>query len=318
MGAAVALRDVVGERQHVLVIGIVPFEGDVDADPVAHRRNGDRLGKQRDLGAVEPFDEGPDPALVVKLVLDPLLMARVDEDQPNPRVEEGELAKAVLELVEIEFDDLERFRAWQEGYAGAFLALGSRADDLQRRLGIAVPKAHEMLFPVAPDGEVEPLRKRVDDADADAVEAAGHLVGVVVAAVLELSAGVELGHDDLGRRDAFALMDAGRDAAAVVLDRDRPVGIQLDDDPVAMAGEGFVDRIVRDLEHHMVEARSVVGVADVHAGALAHRVEALEHLDALGIINALIWRIGLGVGCHSPDIGISGREVTRAHVRAHA
>ena len=88
-------------------------------------------------------------------------------------------------------------------------------------------------------------------------------------------------------------MDAGRDAAAIVLDRDRAVGVELDQDAVAMAGERLVDRIVRNLEHHVVEARAVVGVADVHAGPLAHRVEALEDLDAVGAIVVLV-----GVGCH--------------------
>ena len=280
--AAVALRDVVGERQDVLVIAVIPFERDVDADAVAHRRNGDRLGEQRRLGAVEIFDEGGDPALVIQLVLDPLLVPRIGEDQAHARVEEGELAVAMLEPLEVELGDLERLGARQEGDAGALLALGRRADDLQRRFGIAVAEAHEMLLAVAPDGEVEPFGKRVDDADADAVEAAGNLVGIVVAGVLELTAGVELGHDDLGRRHAFLGMDSGRDSAAIVLDRDRAVGVQLDEDPVAMAGERLVDRIVRDLEHHVVKARAVVGVADVHAGPLAHRVEALEDLDAVG------------------------------------
>ena len=172
-----------------------------------------------------------------------------------------------------------------------------------------------MLLAVAPDGELEPFRERVDDADADAVEAARDLVGIVVGGVLELPAGVELGHDDLGRRDAFLGMDSGRDAAAIVLDRDRAVGVQLDEDPVAMAGKRLVDRIVRDLEHHVVEARAVVGVADVHAGALAHRVEALEDLDAFGVIDALVRGIAVGVGCHSPDIGIYGRK-SRARARA--
>ena len=40
---------------------------------------------------------------------------------------------------------------------------------------------------VAPDLEIERFRQRVDDRDADAVQAAGHLVAVVV----ELAAGVE-------------------------------------------------------------------------------------------------------------------------------
>ena len=35
MGAAVALRDVVGEGQHVLVVGIVPPQRDFDGDILA-------------------------------------------------------------------------------------------------------------------------------------------------------------------------------------------------------------------------------------------------------------------------------------------
>ena len=241
-------------------------------------------GNKGRLGAVEIFDEGGDAALVIELVLDALLMPRVGEDHAHAGVEEGELAVAMLEPLEIELGDLERLGAGQEGDPRALLSLGRGADDLERRFGVAVAEAHEMLLAVAPDGEVEPFGERVDDADADAVEAAGDLVGIVVGRVLELTAGVELGHDDLGRRHALLGVDAGRDAAAVVLDRDRAVGVQLDEDAVAMAGERLVDRIVRNLEHHVVKARAVVGVADVHAGALAHRIEALEDLDAVGAI----------------------------------
>jgi hypothetical protein len=81
-----------------------------------------------------------------------------------------------------------------------------------------------VLLAVAPHGQLEPFAERVDHRDADAVEPARDLVGVVVAGVLELPARVELGHDDLGRRDAFLGVDAGRDAAAVVLDRTDPSG----------------------------------------------------------------------------------------------
>jgi hypothetical protein len=39
----------------------------------------------------------------------------------------------------------------------------------------------------------------------------------------------------------------------------------------------------------VVETRAVVGVADVHAGAFADRIEAFEHLDGIGavIVNAV-------------------------------
>ena len=50
--------------------------------------------------------------------------------------------------------------------------------------------------------EVEPLRQRVDDRDADAVQAAGDLVA---AAVAELAAGVQDGQHDLDGRPALLL-----------------------------------------------------------------------------------------------------------------
>ncbi len=97
-------------------------------------------------------------------------MTGVGQNQAHARVEEGELAEAMLEPLEIELDLLERLGRRHEGYSGA--ALIGLAHDLERLLGIAVPEAHEMLLAVAPDDEIEPFAERVDDRDADAVEAA--------------------------------------------------------------------------------------------------------------------------------------------------
>ena len=239
-------------------------------------------------------------------------MTRVLEDQADARVEESQLAEAVFEPVEVEIGDLERLCAGQEGDLGP--ALVRLADDLQRRFGIAVPKAHVVLFAIAPDGKVEEFAERVDDRNADAVKAARHLVGIVVRRVLELTARVQLGHDDFGGGDALFRMNAGRDPAPVVLHRNRAVGVQSDQDLVAMPCQRLVDRIVADFENHVMKAGAIVGVADVHARTLAHRVEALQDLDAVGAVASL----GLiGVGCHSRDIGFP-RGKSRVRARAHA
>ena len=228
MGAAIALGDVVGERQDVFVIAVVPFKRDVDPDAVADRRDGDRVGEQSDLGAVEIFDERGDSALVIELDLLAFLMSRVGQDEADPGVEEGEFAEAVLELFKVELDDLEGGRRGEEGDLRPLLALGRGADDLERGNGITKGKAHEVFLPVTPDGEVEELAQCVDNRDTDPVETARHLVGIVVRGVLEFTAGVELGHDDLGRRDAFLGVNASWNAAAIVFDRDRSVGVELD------------------------------------------------------------------------------------------
>ena len=55
---------------------------------------------------------------------------------------------------------------------------------------------------------------------------------------------------------------------------------------VGMAGHRFVHGIVDDFREQMVQ-RLLVGAADIHAGAAAHRLQPLQHLDVVG---------GVGVG----------------------
>ena len=58
-------------------------------------------------------------------------------------------------------------------------------------------------------------------------------------------------------------------------------------DVAAVSRQGFVNGIVDHLEDHMMQARPIVGVADVHAGALADGVKALEYLDRTAVV--FVW-----------------------------
>jgi hypothetical protein len=60
---------------------------------------------------------------------------------------------------------------------------------------------------------------------------------------------------------------------------DGVVGVDGDHDVVAVAGQRFVDGVVHHLEHQVVQAGAVGRVADVHAGALAHGLQAFQDLD---------------------------------------
>jgi hypothetical protein len=116
------------------------------------------------------------------------------------------------------------------------------------------------------------------------VQAAGDLVAVLV----ELAAGVQLGQRDFGRA-ALGLvlvvpLDAGGDAAPIVHHADRVIGVDGHDDIVAMSGQRLVDGVVHHLEHQMVQAGTVGRVADIHARALAHRLQAFEDLDRFGAV----------------------------------
>ena len=294
MAAAVTLRDVVGVAQHVLVVAVVPLQGERNLDLVALARDRDRRVVQRGLGAVEIGDEGLDAALVVQRHLDRQDRAQVAQRDRDARIQEGQLAQAVLERREVELGLREDHRGRQELDPRAGARAGV-ADDRERRHGIAVGKRHGVFLAGAPDGEFKLRRQSVDDRDADAVQAARDLVGVLV----ELTAGVKLGHDHFGGRDAFFLVNVGRDAAAVVFDGDRAVAVEYHLDRVAMAGQRLVDRIVDDLADHMVQTRAVVGVADVHAGPFAHRVETAQDGDLLcAVLAVALGRLVLAAVAH--------------------
>jgi hypothetical protein len=41
-----------------------------------------------------------------------------------------------------------------------------------------------------------------------------------------------------------------------------------------MASERFVDRVVDDLENHVVQAGAIIGIADVHSGPFSNSLQA--------------------------------------------
>ena len=159
------------------------------------------------------------------------------------------------------------------------------AHHFQRFDRFAAFEFDEMLFAFAPNGEFQPVGKRVHHAHAHAVQAAGDFVAVVV----ELAARVQDGHDHFGSGAAFFGVDAGGDAAPVVFDGDGFVGVDGHGDVVAVAGQRFVNGVVQHFEHHVVQAGAVLRVADIHAGAFAHGLQSFEDLDAVGAVFLLGW-----------------------------
>ena len=279
MGAAVALRDVVGEAKHRLVVAVVPPQGALDAGAVTLALHDDRLRDQRRLVAIQIFDEFLDAAFVAQRLALLDRVTHVGQHDGDAGIEEGEFAQPVLQRGEVELRHGESVLRGQEGHLGAAL-VARRTNHGERRHRVAVVKFHEIFLAVAPDAKLEPARQRVDHRDTDAVQTAGNLVGVLI----EFSAGVQLGHDDLGSGYAFAFVDVGRNAAAVVAHGAGAVRIERDGYLFGIACEGFVDRVIDDLIDHVMQAGAVIGVADIHARPLAHGIETLEHLDRFCVV----------------------------------
>ena len=272
--------DVVGEREDRLLVGGVPLHRDLDGALVALPLEEDDLVADRVLVLVQVGDEVADAAVVLELratALGPL----VHERDPQSAGEEGRLTQTLLDDVELEVQRLEDVGVGEEGDRGPGLL--RRGALRQRRLRRAALVVLRPDVTVAADLDVEALRQRVDHRHADAVQAARHLVP---GAVAELPARVQHREHDLDGGALLLRHHGDRDAAPVVGDADGVVGVDHDLDGVAAAGHRLVHRVVHHLVDEMVQTPGA-GRADVHAGALADRLEPLEHGDVLGVIAGL-------------------------------
>ena len=250
------------------------------------------------------------------------LVALVDEDDLEALVQERHGLQTFEHGAGDELDALggEDRGIGPERDRGAGLAATRRcvADDEHLALRhAALGVLLTVVLAVAVDLDDQPFGQGVDDGDADAVEAAGHLVAVAT----ELAAGVQHGEHDLGGALALVLARrerVDRDAPAVVVDLASAVGEQGDADAGAVARHRLVDGVVDDFPDQVMEPGQA-GRADVHAWPFADRVEALEDLDGIGVVGRRRLRL---IGIRSPratrlgDVGFRnfGRVVGHSYL----
>ncbi|MNU42090.1 hypothetical protein D3C71_308450 [compost metagenome] len=187
----------------------------------------------------------------------------------------GLAAQQVGEFAHGQRGGLEVLGVGPGAHGGALLAFaGFELADFERldHVAGAEGQLRDRAFTVRADFEA--LGQRVGHRHAHAVQAAREAVGAA-RALVELAAGVQPGVDQLDHGGLFLGVQAEGNAAAVVLDADRAVGVQRDLDLLAVARQRFVGGVV---EHFLDDVQGVVGPG-VHARALLHGLEALEHAD---------------------------------------
>ena len=157
--------------------------------------------------------------------------------------------------------------------------IGRRADllDIVQRLALGILLAIGLAFAVNFCREV--VGKCIDAAYAHTVQTAGNLI----AALAELTAGVQHCEHDLQCGTLLLLVQAHGDTAAVIC---YPYRIAFQDghlDVCAEARQSLVDGVVHHLIYQMMKS-SCRDIADVHRRSLADRFQTLQDLDTVGRI----------------------------------
>ena len=231
----------------------------------------------RGLVLVQVFNERLDATFVAEMRLTAVTL--IHQTDGNTGVEEGELAQALGQDLVVEQGIAENGRARPEANFGT--GAGAVANLLERRLWLTQMIGLLVDVTVTTNGQQQLVREGVNYRDTHAVKAAGYLVGVVI----KLTASVQHGHDDLCGGAALLLVHVYRDTPAIVTHRDRTVGMDLDQNIGAVASERLVNGVIDDLEHHVVQTRAIIRIADIHPRALADRIQALQHLDIRGVVS---------------------------------
>ena len=186
----------------------------------------------------------------------------------------------MLEAADGELEAVEILGVRPEVHAGAGVALAHRADHFQVAGLVAIGEGDAVLVAVAAHAHFDAGRQGVDHRDTDTVQTTGELVVLVG----ELTAGVQLGEDQLDAANALFRVDVDRHTAAVIGHFQGIVGMQDHLHRTGVTGQGFVDAVVDDFLGQVVGPAGV----GVHARALAHRVQAGEDFDGVCVIGVLL------------------------------
>ena len=241
MAAAIHGVDVVGKAEHALRVAVVVLQRDLHGYSIALGFHINRPVMQHLLAAVQMLHEFGDAAGVLEFVLLGLVGlgiggALVGQSDEQALVEEGQLAQALAERIEVVFGGGENLFIGDEVHLGAAFLGGASFLELAGGLALGIGLLPDVA--IAPDLQIELVAESIHHAHAHAVQSAGNFVR----GSIEFAAGMQLGHDYLGGGNFFFVNHhvVHGDAAAVINHGDGVINVDGDFDLVGKASQGLI------------------------------------------------------------------------------
>ncbi|MBA7673920.1 hypothetical protein ES703_82127 [subsurface metagenome] len=224
---------------------------------------------KRFFGLIKMLDKRLNPILKFEYLF--FLAPVIPKGEPQPGIQISQLSYSFQQRIVCEFGIAEYLFVGLESYFCA--AFVCRTDFLYRPFSDPPDTFEMIVFSITIYVCFEPFTQGIDNADADAVQPAGHFVAVTV----KFAAGVQLCEHDLQGADFGLLMRRDRYASAVIFDRATAVRVDAHAYVVTESGQCFVDGVIQHLIDQMVQA-SADAVADIHVRPLANRFHAPQYL----------------------------------------
>ena len=136
-----------------------------------------------------------------------------------------------------------------------------------------------MALAVAAHLSLEEIGKSVHALGTHAVQTAG----ILVSALPELTAGVQIGEHQFHGGNAELRVHIHRNTTTVVNHGNSTAFVNLDDDFAAVSGEMLVNRVIQHFKHAVMQP-TFIRVANVHARTLTHGFKALQLVNLGGAV----------------------------------
>ena len=288
MGTAVDGGHIVGEGNDVLVVGIVILHRHLGGDIPLLRFHIDHVGVDSvaSLGGVHMLHEGTDTALVAQIVhtghhiavfvFHELTGTLIPHGDADTGVEECLLTHTLQQIIVIKFDGFtENLTVRLE--ADVQTVLAHRVTLASKRTGDLSPLHTESVgLALVAVTHLHPFGEGVYNGGTYAVQTAGDLIS----AAAELTAGVEDHKYDLQSGAVLLRIEAGGNAAAVILYGHASVLVDGQSDGVTPSGHSLVDGVIHDFVHQVVQTAGT-GSTDIHTGTFSYCIKTFEHLYLL-------------------------------------
>ena len=246
------------------------MKGDFTTHAVRFIGEIDHLRMLRFARPVQMLDKLDDAPFVAELFL--LIRTLIAKPDPHAAVQERQFLEPFQKCIGRKIGDLEDAIVGLECCLGADLF--GRANTRDRTLRNATLIFLLVDVVVATNFDLAPLRKKIDDGHSDSMQPAGCLV----CAFLELAAKLEHRHHAFNRRDLAPdffgqlLVTLHRYSATIVFHGHRTVVVHRYVNVLSVPGHGFVDRVVDDFVHQMMNT-SRTRVADIHTRPFPHMLQ---------------------------------------------
>ena len=256
--AAFRRIDIVDKAVFRHIVGVVVLHSDFHIDVILRAVKIQDIVIQRRLAAVKVRDIFLDAAFIVEnigprgAVLQRVFRTQIPERDLKPLCQKRHFAQSLLDdFIVVNRRFLKDFRIRLERNRSSRVMDIAGSDLMQLfRYMAAVFKTDLIDLALLPDRDFQPGRERVDYRCADAVQTTGYLIS----SAAEFAAGMQNRIDNLYCRFSGFMVNAYRNSAAVISDGNRLTRIDGHFNMCAEARERFIDRVVDDLIHQMVQA----------------------------------------------------------------